>query len=84
MKFKAQLRHSPEYFNRVCQATIPEYWECEVVEFPQEVRDAEKMDMTGVHFRLYGTSQDSAQDAVNDLVEQLKANGWHGTLKVLQ
>ena len=37
IKFTAEVRFSPEHYNRVCRATIPAVWEIDVVDYPEEV-----------------------------------------------
>ena len=79
----AYVRHSPQYFNTACRATIPEYWEAEL-EMSTNLLEHFNANNSFTHFRIYGTSQDSAQDAIQDLVNQLRENNLTGTLKIRQ
>lgn len=72
MVFEATLTHFPyhEYY--------PEYWECEITNFPQEFQEANPTCRA-----LYGTSQESAGDAIDDLEEKLGSWLKRGQLKVI-
>ncbi len=77
-----QTRHSEEYFNRTCYATIPESWEAELT-LNDKILDLLDANNDYTHLRIYGSSQDSEQDAVDDLISQLKELKLTGTLKVV-
>lgn len=76
------VTHHPEHFNRTCFATIPEYWEAEV-QLNDVLVEHLNANRPGVHVHIYGTSQISGQDAVNDCVKELQHFGVTGKLKVV-
>lgn len=75
------VKHSEEYFNSVCRATIPGYWEAEI-DMTEDLLDHFEANNDFSHLRIYGTSQDSAQDALQDLVEELQKSNLTGVLKI--
>lgn len=81
-KVTALVTHSPEHFNRTCMATIPEYWEAEVVGMSDELLQHLRADKPGVHVRIYGASQTSEEEAVQDLIDELKRVSITSTLKI--
>jgi hypothetical protein len=56
-----RIFHHPAHFSVTCHCNIPEYWETEEVE----------VDVNGRSAIFYGTSQESAADALADLERQL-------------
>ncbi len=83
-KLTVLVRHSEEYFNTVCQATIPEYWEAEVVNIPEALLERFEANNDHTHLRLYGTDQFSEKAAIKDLVDELQKASITGTLKIIR
>ena len=63
MRTNIRVHHHPAHFSQTCFCQIPEYWETDEVEVEVNGREAV----------FYGTSQESAEDAINDLHRQLSS-----------
>jgi hypothetical protein len=69
MIFNVRLSYTPEHFNRTCNALIPADWTAETFDHPEANR-------------VYGMDQWSADEAIKDLISQLREDGLSGTLKI--
>lgn len=69
MRFNVNVRYTPEHFNRTANALIPADWTAETNDHPEADR-------------VYGMDQFSADEAIKDLINQLKQDGLSGTLKI--
>ena len=82
--FEADLTYTKEHYNLNTGCTIPEYWECTLLSVPTVIIKQEKeIDARfSSDINIYGTSQESSEDAIQDLISQLKVNNWQGRLKI--
>lgn len=62
--------HSPKYFDQGLVALIPEYWAAEV-KCTEELLEHCGANKDDTHFRIYGTSLLSTEDAIIDLKDEL-------------
>ena len=69
MRLNVNLKYTPEHFNRTANALIPADWTAETFDHPEANR-------------VYGMDQWSADEAIKDLINQLKKDGLSGTLKI--
>lgn len=75
------INHTPGHFNPTCYCNIPEYWEAYADMSEQLIEAMGGKNLEHQHLSLYGTSQDSAKDAVLDIVGQLKGMGLTGVVR---
>lgn len=71
-RLEYKLIHSAEHYNTRAWAIIPEYWEAVLIISRRLANHLGADRFT--HFRIYGTSQKSAEDAVQDLRDNLDRN----------
>lgn len=75
MKLTARVYFQPEYFNRNCFCTIPACFKADIME---DLSDESR----GSFFVPEGVGH-TRQEAIDMLIGQLKANGLHGRLSVV-
>ncbi len=83
-KLTVLITHSEEHFNTVCQATIPEYWEAEIVNMSEALLERFEANNDYTHLRLYGTDQFSEKAAIQDLVDELQKTNVTGMLNIIR
>lgn len=74
LKLKAQVSEAGGYYSRVCGIYIPKYWRADVVEgLPEQPHYS--------HIQFYGMG-DTRDEAISELVRNLKQSKMSGRLKI--
>lgn len=76
MTITLTLTHDPERWSNVCQATIPEGWSG----YTSALKFGGNTELAGEEIRIAGFTK---QEVIDRVIEQLKARGLHGRLKVV-
>lgn len=76
--FHADIRFIPEYFNRVCNATIPPYYQIICYDVPHFI-STNIQELVEEELKI---SADTPDFAVSELIKELKNRGLTGKLRV--